>query len=77
MGSTPDELATKVQKVSWRESQALSVDRIGWMIRSATERGVAHYKVLMFDIFFIAEPNVIRELIVKRPHLLHLSLIHI
>ncbi len=71
MGSTPDELATKVQKVSWRESQALSVDRIGWMIRSATERGVAHYKVLMFDIFFIAEPNVIRELIVKRPHLLH------
>jgi cytochrome P450 len=71
MTATQDTLATKAVKVGWRESQALSLDRIGWMIRSATQQGVSHYKVMWFDIFFIAEPNVIRELIVKRPHLLH------
>ena len=71
MTTNSGELATTKVKVSWRESQALSVDRIGWMIRSAAQQGVSHYKVLWFDIFFIAEPNVIRELIVKRPHLLH------
>ncbi len=71
MTTKSEELATTQVKVSWRESQALSVDRIGWMIRSAAQQGVSHYKVLWFDIFFIAEPNVIRELIVKRPHLLH------
>jgi cytochrome P450 len=41
------------------------------MMRSARERGVSHYQVLWFDIFFVADPDVIRELIVKRPHLLH------
>jgi cytochrome P450 len=71
MTVTNEALATQPVKVSWRESQALSIDRIGWMIRSAAQQGVSHYKVLWFDIFFVAEPNVIRELIVKRPHLLH------
>jgi hypothetical protein len=41
---TLDELATTAVKVSRRESQALSVDRIAWMIRSAAKRGVSHYK---------------------------------
>lgn len=58
-------------RVSWRESQALSADRIGWMLRSAAEQRVSHFKVLWFDIFYIADPDVIRELIVRRPHLLH------
>lgn len=71
MTTDQTQLATTAMKVGWRESQALSVDRIAWMIRSAAERGVSHYKVLWFDIFFVAEPNVIRELIIKRPHLLH------
>ncbi len=71
MTATQDTLATKAMKVSWRDSQALSSDRIGWMIRSATQQGVSHFKVLWFDIFFIADPDVIRELLVKRPHLLH------
>ena len=71
MTATQEALATQAVKVSWRDSQALSVDRVGWMIRSAAQQGVSHYKVLWFDIFFIADPHVIRELIVKRPHLLH------
>ena len=71
MTTDQTQLATTAMKVGWRESQALSVDRIAWMIRSAAERGVSHYKVLWFDIFFVAEPNVIRELIIKRPNLLH------
>ncbi len=58
-------------KLSWRESQALGVDRVRWMIDAAAERGVSHFKVLWFDIFFVAEPDVIRELIVKRPDKLH------
>ncbi len=64
MTTSQEQLATAAVKLSWRESQALSVDRIAWMIRSAAERGagqsVSHYKVLWFDIFFVAEPNVIR-----------------
>jgi len=58
-------------RLGWGESRALSLDRIGWMIRSAAAQGVSHYKVLWFDVFFVADPDVVRELIVKRPHLLH------
>ena len=46
MTVTNEALATQPVKVSWRESQALSIDRIGWMIRSAAQQGVSHYKVL-------------------------------
>ena len=58
-------------RLGWGQAQEMSLDRIGWMIRSAAEQGVSHYKVLWFDIFYIAQPDVVRELIVKRPHLLH------
>jgi len=63
--------SNKAIRLSWRESQTFSQDRIGWMIRSAAEQGVSHFKVLWFDIFFVADPDVIRELIVKRPGSLH------
>ena len=68
---TNQPMPTPAVRLTWRESQDYSLDRIGWMIRAARQQGVSHFKVLWFDIFFIADPDVIRELIVKRPHLLH------
>jgi cytochrome P450 len=59
-------------RLSWRDTRRLNKDRVGWMIRAAAQQGgVAHFKFWKYDIFFVADPDVIRELIVRRPNALH------
>ncbi len=59
-------------RLSWGDTRRLNKDRVGWMIRAAREQGgVARFKFWNYDIFFIADPDVIRELIVRRPDALH------
>lgn len=59
-------------RLSWRDTRRLNQDRITWMIDAAEQQGgVAHFKYWKYDIFFVTDPDVIRELIVRRPDALH------
>jgi cytochrome P450 len=59
-------------RLGWGDTRKLNKDRVGWMIRAAREQGgVARFKFWNYDIFFVADPDVIRELIVRRPDALH------
>ncbi len=59
-------------RLGWTAMRSMSLDRIGSMFRAVEEQGpVAHYKALNIDIFYVTDPDVIRELIVRRPHQLH------
>lgn len=61
-----------MKRLSFSEMRALKEDQLGFMQRVAREQGgVAHLKVLWYDLFVISEPDVIRELLIKHPHQLH------
>jgi cytochrome P450 len=69
---SPDDAQISPVRLSWGDTRALNKDRVAWMIRAANEQGgVARFKFWKYDIFFVADPDVIRELIVRRPDALH------
>ncbi len=55
------------KRISFSEMQAFNTDQLGFMARMADELGhVAHIKTVGIEMFFISEPSMIRELLVKQ-----------
>jgi cytochrome P450 len=60
------------RRLSLAEMQAMQQDQLGFAQRAAEEEGgIAHYQLLWMEMFFITDPEVVRECLVKHADKMH------
>lgn len=66
------QVAGKRQRLSFTQIRDYQDDKMAFLLRAAEQHGgVVRYKMAWIDMTVITDPDIVRELIVKRPQQLH------